>query len=439
MDLNQLQQKAREAIFYLEDADAKKLVKVIEEFIAGENIASTNPNLFQKLQDLLVKLRIVAFPNLTDEECVFILRYHYLESYDVEVSMENRITGKLFSIPYLARDEIRERMRRALLANEQKIGNFTIGKWLKEFEMKYNVQIREMSSQTRFLIDHSEARLLPPSEKRKLKEIIHTYDSLLVSTVPATGSDLDSMLESMSGRESVTNTPLIAPIRTKRERGMGPYFELETQRKFPPKQSPLAGRVGFEKLTLSEALKKYPNLGEQPISGSPIKIKLFPDPVRPSVKNWIADYHAVLGAGAHGVMERGNYLYHSENAKRLTAGERQKLAIVLKSLDENLPLTIDPNRQEIIFVAGGGIEEPERRDMEEQESPPKMPAKKEYAPKPEEEPGYDGPQPLPGAQVKYNPSRIYPVGYGPSDNAIGPKNNDKDPRIKGNTIDLRNN
>jgi len=102
-------------------------------------------------------------------------------------------------------------------------------------------------------------------------------------------------------------------------------------------------------LPLSQALKKYPQLGEQVMTSNRIQNKVFPDPVRPSIKNWINDYYENLGAEKHGSIERGNYLFHSRNAKGLTAGERQKLGTVLKALDENMPLNIDSEKQEVVF------------------------------------------------------------------------------------------
>jgi len=101
--------------------------------------------------------------------------------------------------------------------------------------------------------------------------------------------------------------------------------------------------------SLKQAIQAYPNLGEQLITSGMIRLKIFPQPVRPSIKNWIEDYRSVMGAERHGMMERGNYLFHTENTKRLASGERKKLAEVLRSLDEDVTLSVDPDRQEIIF------------------------------------------------------------------------------------------
>lgn len=116
-------------------------------------------------------------------------------------------------------------------------------------------------------------------------------------------------------------------------------------------QNTLNKKVRSPKLELSllQAMRTYPNLGEQVITSNSIHLKIFPQPVRPSIKNWIEDYRSVMGAERHGMMERGNYLFHTENTKRLTSGERKKLAEILRSLDEDVTLKVDPDRQEIVF------------------------------------------------------------------------------------------
>jgi hypothetical protein len=102
-------------------------------------------------------------------------------------------------------------------------------------------------------------------------------------------------------------------------------------------------------MKLQEALKKYDRLGEQLLSGNPIKLKIFEAPVRPSIKNWIADYYEKVDARKHDSIERGNYLFHSDNARRLTTGERQRVGTMLRALDEDGMLAIDTQKQELVF------------------------------------------------------------------------------------------
>ncbi len=110
-------------------------------------------------------------------------------------------------------------------------------------------------------------------------------------------------------------------------------------------------KAAIEKMPLLQALSKYENLGNQLITNERIKIKSQPEPVRPSLLYWIKYYRDELGIGHHSTVDRGNFLFRSENGKRLTAPERERVNLVLKSVEENYPVDIDTERSEIIFPA----------------------------------------------------------------------------------------
>ena len=121
-------------------------------------------------------------------------------------------------------------------------------------------------------------------------------------------------------------------------------------------EKPVARKMPAEKvqkkeieLDLNEALAQYPNLGEQGITNNPLKLKSVSASVRPSIKNWIMDFRENMGPGKHSAIDRANYLFHSENGKKITPIERQKLSLVLKSLEEKIPLKIDAEKQTIVF------------------------------------------------------------------------------------------
>jgi hypothetical protein len=107
-------------------------------------------------------------------------------------------------------------------------------------------------------------------------------------------------------------------------------------------------------LPLSTALASYLKLAEQNVTTSQLKLRYMPELVRPSIKNWIKDFHDALGAVKHSPIDRGNFLFHSENGKKLSSTDRQKVAMLLKSLDEQTLLTIDTEKEEVVF----GVENP---------------------------------------------------------------------------------
>ncbi|MDD5396961.1 MAG: hypothetical protein PHW24_02770 [Candidatus Moranbacteria bacterium] len=120
---------------------------------------------------------------------------------------------------------------------------------------------------------------------------------------------------------------------------LGSNEELEAEKK----------KFSFIQIALFDALEKYPNLGEQIVGDKQLKMQDSQLLVRPSIKNWIKDFHDAMGAGKHSPIDRGNFLFHSENGKNLSASERQKMAIILKSLDEQTLVTINEAEEKIVF------------------------------------------------------------------------------------------
>lgn len=104
-----------------------------------------------------------------------------------------------------------------------------------------------------------------------------------------------------------------------------------------------------DKLPLLQALSKYEQLGNQLITEERIKLRSQSETVRPSLLYWIKYYRDELGVGHHSSIERGNFLFRSENGKKLTPEERERVNLVLKSVEENYPVEIDTEQSVIVF------------------------------------------------------------------------------------------
>lgn len=102
-------------------------------------------------------------------------------------------------------------------------------------------------------------------------------------------------------------------------------------------------------MPLPEALKEIPEIGEQLLTSEKIHILSFPEPVRPSLKNWLADYTSFFGYAKHSPIEMGNYLFHSENTKKLTSSDRQKLTYILKAFNDETPVNINKTLKQVVF------------------------------------------------------------------------------------------
>lgn len=118
---------------------------------------------------------------------------------------------------------------------------------------------------------------------------------------------------------------------------------------FSPSQIDQVQENKIEKLTLSDVLKSIPEIGEQLITNEKISVKGFPEPVRPSIKNWLADYYLNLGNEKHNSMQRGAYLFRNKNGLTLSDLDRQRLDFILRASDEKSMLEIDVTAKKIIF------------------------------------------------------------------------------------------
>jgi hypothetical protein len=103
------------------------------------------------------------------------------------------------------------------------------------------------------------------------------------------------------------------------------------------------------KLSLLAALGKYARLGEQAVTASRLTLKGNPEPVRGNLVNWLKVYRDELGVGYHDPVLRAKFLFNSPNAKAITSEERERLNLILRSVEENAPLDIDLSKMEIVF------------------------------------------------------------------------------------------
>ena len=111
----------------------------------------------------------------------------------------------------------------------------------------------------------------------------------------------------------------------------------------------VAKEGGYVRLSLLKALAEYPKLNEQLITNEKIRLKSQPDLVRPNLANWIRYYRDELGIGFHDQVTRGKFLFQSENGKRLSNDERERINLILKSLEEEFPIDINPDQNSIVF------------------------------------------------------------------------------------------
>lgn len=93
---------------------------------------------------------------------------------------------------------------------------------------------------------------------------------------------------------------------------------------------------------LREAVEKNRSILDQLITLNPLKLDDSENLVRPTLRNWLKDYIAKKGSGRHSSLQRNEFLFGSENGRKLEMPERTLLSKILESYDEpsvRLPLS----------------------------------------------------------------------------------------------------
>ena len=106
----------------------------------------------------------------------------------------------------------------------------------------------------------------------------------------------------------------------------------------------------FDKLSLKDALEKYPNIATEEITAGRINDKQSDKYVDSTVQNWMNDYINQMGSNKHTNLERGKYLNDSVNTKNLDAGDKKIIEKLTKSYDEDSKLIVD--REEGVILWG---------------------------------------------------------------------------------------
>jgi DNA replication protein DnaD len=108
-------------------------------------------------------------------------------------------------------------------------------------------------------------------------------------------------------------------------------------------------------LPFAEMLKKYPEINDQLITSDSIKLINNSELVRPTLKNWINDYTLRHGYKKHTTVERGSFLFQSENGRKLSPSDREKLSQIIKSFDQESGISIEASTKKIIFQGQSDI------------------------------------------------------------------------------------
>ena len=241
-------------ILHIDEKEARFLQEKLESLLEASKLADLQPELYKKYQDLITDLQWTTFSLLPDEDVMEILKKSYLAAMDNEdINILDRIEAKMFSVDLFPRNEIRQKMQKALKENTEQLGSRAFNEWLLDYSKTFDFRDRDELTPSRYVSQNAEAQTLSESEKNKLRKALQIFDkTLLVTPImsePAFSMTVREMIKAGTIKERVNPTLLQPPIRT----AAPPPAPIEEK-----PTSPRLARLGREKPSPFEKLLRKP-------------------------------------------------------------------------------------------------------------------------------------------------------------------------------------
>ena|GEM_PF-3072384 len=298
------------------------------------------------LDKLKEKLLFTAFCDLPLPQAGEVLEKHFLDFLASDMGISDALKTRFIFLGNGNENADREALRQAVLKNQQSLGGKKVSEWLQTFDKAYPPEGGDEAAAGKFFAGYPDVANLSKTEQALLKLLLQVYDEWLRAPLVTIfdAAEIYKKLDELE-KSGVKEVNMNTFARDYFSSSGAP--RISTTSTMGGRSSALS--VNTVSLPLLQALPKYENLGNQLITRERIKVKSQAEPVRPSLLYWLKYYRDELGIGQHSSVERGDFLFRSENGRKLSGEERERISLILKSVEENLPLSIDPKNQEIVF------------------------------------------------------------------------------------------
>ena len=327
--------------------DAQEILKEIDKLKNDPEISSDS----SKIEELSVYnslMKFIVFATLPETEQLGLFRSFLVKAFRLGIDVKNRFSIKMNLTPDILWPETVQIFVEAMLQNEEKLGGRpivvlgekeevlpTLRNWLRDYNRIYGMDRHEKIIPHRYLTENPNAQKLNREDQVLLLNILEFYEGLKFPSQNQINAALDKALDQYLEE----NEDISEELDVSEEETVLKNLDSQLQ----------ANSDDYFDNDIESLIGKYPKVSDQLVTKQPIKLIFNNEWVKPTVSNWLADYRAYVGVGAHEINERSDYLMRSPNVQNLSLEERERLGLLLRSYDEKYMLPFSASKQEIIF------------------------------------------------------------------------------------------
>jgi len=347
--IQQIRERAIETLKTYFVEDAQEILAEISELMHDLEVRGDSAKV-EELHVYETLMKFIAFSMLPETEQLDLFQSSLVKAFRISIDIKNRFAIKMNLTPDVFWPETAQLFVEAILKNEEKLGGHpivvwgenkevppTLSNWLRDYNRIYGVDRHEKIITHRYLTENPNVRSLKQEDQILLLKILKFYEELKFPSQKQIQEALEKALDQYAQDNGNIYDEIIGDI----SEGDRTFESVEDQLKL--------NSDDYLDSDIEDLIRKFPKVADQLISEQSIQLLFNGEWVKPVVSNWLADYRAYAGAGNHEINERSDFLMRSPNVQKLNVSERERLALLLRSYDEQYPLPFSVARQEILF------------------------------------------------------------------------------------------
>ena len=209
LSVTQLEKEAEDIILFNNFALARNFLQKISDFLVkNRNFQQSQPEIYQKYQNLIAKVSWIALNTLRENEIVNLFENHLhtafqIKDFDPLEDILNKLKVVLLTYGLLEdRDEFKKRLREAIIENNQVLfipvknrKEKSVSQWIKDYMANLGTEPVSKVKLIEYLTKVSGAEKLTSNQKEKLLKLFSLFEALKFSSFDARGREEDLLIK----------------------------------------------------------------------------------------------------------------------------------------------------------------------------------------------------------------------------------------------------